>query len=1117
MFRRKHLSAGRQRSDNVRRFWRVAIVLFLSAMPPTALSEPRSDNDASTVVAQWLRLDSAPLNAHIGSRIGKVVPLKDSAGSVFAYAVHLKPAGFVIVPAEDEVEPVIAFSPGTDFKLSEDNPLGTMVLRDAAGRVRMARQDQETVAPGKARIRPTHAAAAKSKWDLLRERVPLLSTPAARDEAILFKGLDSISDMRVAPFVLSKWDQLQEGGQNCYNYYTPYNWYCGCVATVMAQWMRYFQRPTSGVGTGSFSITINGTPTTRNLRGGDGNGGPYSWADMPLDPDGSSSDKQRRAIGALCHDAGVAAHMQYSAGGAGAFSTDALIALTSTFGFSSGVYGHDGNRDLSGANLDKMINPNLHAKMPVMLAILRTGSSGQVIGHAVLADGYGYQTGTIYHHLNMGWGGNGDAWYNLPTIDPGNVYTSVFECVYNVYTSGVGEIVSGRITDSGGNAITGVVITAVNEPGAVFTAVSDVRGIYAVVNLPPSERYWLSPSRTGYAFTNLPADVGKSWSGTPLCGNIPGKDFIGTAATGPANPRSFAAWAKSASQVDLQWTKNTSNDNVLVAWGTTGAFGAPSGTYLPGTPIVGGGTVLYVGSGTTQSHAGLTSGTAFHYRAWSVDANTNYSAGSQLAVTTHAIYYVNDASTDGDVWCSTAGNDANSGAASNAPKATIQAVLDTYDLEPGDSVCVDTGSYVLFSNIVVGAGDQGSPQHHVTIQGSLNGTVIDRNCGANGAYGLYLNQADYMNLFDLSITGGYHSVFMYDADVCIVSNLTVRGATNCGVYMAYSWYSLFENLRVSGCKSDGIFTWYSARNKFSHGVVCNNNYNGLELRYSASNLVENCTIAFNTCDQIYLTGAETALFLTNSIVVASGSGKYCINWDGGAYVGDYNDLYTNNNACVGYCGGPRTAMSDWRTATSRDTNSISADPAFVDTANGDLHLKSTAGSWHGGAWTADTANSPGIDTGLPTSNCALEPAPNGGFVNLGAYGNTPQASKSADADSDGLSDTLETFRVGSNPFVADSDGDGVNDGDEWAAGTSPTNTASVFAIEQVAQPEPARAEVRWYSVTNRTYAIDRATNLMNGGFTALTNNIPATPPVNVYTDVVDGLGHTLFYRVKTQP
>lgn len=62
----------------------------------------------------------------------------------------------------------------------------------------------------------------------------------------------------------------------------------------------------------------------------------------------------------------------------------------------------------------------------------------------------------------------------------------------------------------------------------------------------------------------------------------------------------------------------------------------------------------------------------------------------------------------------------------------------------------------------------------------------------------------------------------------------------------------------------------------------------------------------------------------------------------------------------------------------------------------DYHLKSKAGHWESGlgTWTNDTLASPCIDTGHPASTWTNEPEPNGGRVNMGAYGNTMYASKS---------------------------------------------------------------------------------------------------------------------------
>lgn len=100
------------------------------------------------------------------------------------------------------------------------------------------------------------------------------------------------------------------------------------------------------------------------------------------------------------------------------------------------------------------------------------------------------------------------------------------------------------------------------------------------------------------------------------------------------DPTDFSAVPVSSSQINLSWGKNPSNDNVMVAWNTTAVFGTPNGTYPVGGTISGGGTVLYNGSATAVSHSGLTTGTKYFYKAWSVRSGPNYSIGAACSATT---------------------------------------------------------------------------------------------------------------------------------------------------------------------------------------------------------------------------------------------------------------------------------------------------------------------------------------------------------------------------------------------------------------------------------------------------------------------------------------------------
>ena len=58
-------------------------------------------------------------------------------------------------------------------------------------------------------------------------------------------------------------------------------------------------------------------------------------------------------------------------------------------------------------------------------------------------------------------------------------------------------------------------------------------------------------------------------------------------------------------------------------------------------------------------------------------------------------------------------------------------------------------------------------------------------------------------------------------------------------------------------------------------------------------------------------------------------------------------------------------------------------------------------------------------------------------------------------------------------------------------------------------------ELTWPSITNYTYEVHRATNDV-AAFSLLDADLPAAPPVNVYTDIVHAAETPVFYRVRMQ-
>jgi hypothetical protein len=491
-------------------------IICLFGLAQDVWAKPTTEPQVRRAVAHWLSLEDRPLGARLGRAVQNVVAYPDEIGEPLYYIVYLNPQGFAIVPADDLVEPVVGFTAQGVFDPSPDNPLGALVSRDLPGRVLTMRQlEKEAVATGRPGRHAGLMDQARRKWRWLESE--------GETESPLEAGVGAISDVRVAPLVQSKWSQGNEGSAYCYNYYTPNHYVCGCVATALAQLLRFWQWPTAGVGTGSYTIYVDDTATTRNLRGGNGAGGPYDWGNMVLDPSSSTTDSQRQAIGALTHDAGLPVHMSYAAGGSGADTLATADALKNPFGYSNAKKGYNSGSNLPTAQRNTMVNPNLDAGYPILFGI--TGSVG---GHAIVCDGYGYNSSTLYHHLNLGWAGASDAWYNLPNIDSSPAFTSVYKCVYNVYVSGAGEIISGRVTTSGGAPISGVTVTAARSGGGSYATSTNAQGIYTFPKIPSGSTYTLTASRHWYSFSSQTVTTGTSSDNSTTVGNVWGANFVGS-------------------------------------------------------------------------------------------------------------------------------------------------------------------------------------------------------------------------------------------------------------------------------------------------------------------------------------------------------------------------------------------------------------------------------------------------------------------------------------------------------------------------------------------------------------------------------------------------------------
>ena len=199
----------------------LAVAMMLIILPKGVFAAAKTADDAKQLVVNWLKLEQRPLGVTMGQHAKAVQTFRDDKGEPMYHVVYLDPSGFVIVPADDLVEPIIAFVSQGHFDPSMDNPLGALVGGDVPARVSHARA---------LRVPPSgHLLRARDKWHALQLGLNGDTNSAPTSP------LSTVSDLRIAPFLQTLWNQgTANNGMACYNYYTPpyaagapSNWPCG--------------------------------------------------------------------------------------------------------------------------------------------------------------------------------------------------------------------------------------------------------------------------------------------------------------------------------------------------------------------------------------------------------------------------------------------------------------------------------------------------------------------------------------------------------------------------------------------------------------------------------------------------------------------------------------------------------------------------------------------------------------------------------------------------------------------------------------------------------------------------------------------------------------------------
>jgi len=281
-----------------------------------------------------------------------------------------KQSGFVIVSANENTIPILGYSTENRFETNKEFPPNVKEWLDS-----YVLQIEATINSQNKTINPL--------WNTYSKKPDISQTKSTKD---------------VAPLLSTTWHQ------GCgYNSLCPEDasgqcghvW-AGCVATAMAQIMKYHEHPVNGEDTFSYTNSYG-------YQFADFENTTYDWANMP---NGSGNTN----VAELIYHCGVSVRMNYSPNGSGAYSWRAANSLKSYFKYSSNLL-LTSKGSYTETNWAKLLMAEIDEGRPMYYQGYGSG------GHAFNVDGY---QGTDYFHFNWGWGGSYNGYFYLNDLTPGS-------------------------------------------------------------------------------------------------------------------------------------------------------------------------------------------------------------------------------------------------------------------------------------------------------------------------------------------------------------------------------------------------------------------------------------------------------------------------------------------------------------------------------------------------------------------------------------------------------------------------------------------------------------------------------------------------------------------------
>lgn len=229
-------------------------ILFLNQM---LLAEPVDPNTAATVGKHFFQSTKKgrALAENVSLELVFSAPQANELTPALLYVFNVNThGGYVIVAADDAVQPILGYSDEGAFEL---HPGIEKWMEGYKAQIFYAIENK-VAAP----------APIREKWTSLKTGVPNTQESGG-----------------VGPLLNTKWNQSPFENMFC-----PGGSVTGCVATAMAQLMYYWQYPVQGVGSHSYLEAGSATVPSYGTLFADFGSATYQWGNMPLHPSSPSPE-----------------------------------------------------------------------------------------------------------------------------------------------------------------------------------------------------------------------------------------------------------------------------------------------------------------------------------------------------------------------------------------------------------------------------------------------------------------------------------------------------------------------------------------------------------------------------------------------------------------------------------------------------------------------------------------------------------------------------------------------------------------------------------------------------------------------------------------------------------